>query len=122
MDISKFASSPTTKIKIKDPFGKATDIKVVVYGADSAVYRNARLAISRMEKTEDAQEIAKRGAKQISDCIASWANLSYDGKELKPQSVKAIEMLADPAFAWFTDQILLAIHDRKLFFSELASN
>ena len=120
MDIGKITCSDTVVIDIKDPLGNATDIKVVVYGADSSVYRNSRLDIARMDKTEDHEELAKRGAMQLAKCIKSWDNVLVNGQSLNPD--KAVELLADPDYAWFTDQILLAIHDRKLFFAGLASN
>lgn len=115
MDIGSFSRSDTATITIKDPFGKPTDISVELYGKDAKEYRKAVLEISREEAgtTEEAQ--IRRGGRIILAAVKSWENVEKDGDPLEPAD--ALELMTDPAYEWFAEQIASAIYNRSLFFS-----
>lgn len=122
MDITSFSRSDTATINIKDPLGNPTDITVEIYGRDSKEYRNAVMEINRKGKTENADELARRGAMTMLAAVKSWKNVEANGQPVDPKSEEAVKLLSDPAYDWFAEQIGGAIYNRTLFFSERKSS
>lgn len=122
MDITSFSRSDTATINIKDPLGNPTDITVEIYGRDSKEYRNAVMEINRKGKTENSDELARRGAMTMLSAVKSWQNVEANGSPVDPKSEEAVKLLSDPAYDWFAEQIGGAIYNRTLFFSERKSS
>jgi len=122
MDITSFERSDTTTVEIRDPLGNPTDITVEVYGRDAKPYRKAVMEIAREAKTDDEDELDRRGARLILAGVKSWENVTAGGEPISPDSEEAVELLCREDCDWFAEQINRAINNRALFFSRRGSD
>jgi len=115
MDISAWTRLETAAVIINDPFGNPTDVVVNVYPTNSNAFREAVKAYPSSED-ETSEQTKDRGARLLQSVIASWKNVEWDGKVIKPDSAAALEMLKDDRADWFSSQIMKAAFNPHLFF------
>jgi hypothetical protein len=88
VDIGKLITQDTAECVIYDPTtGHPTDIKITVYGADSAKFREVALAKAkqRVKAKAEGKEIAEsieRDAEELADLTAGWENVQMGAKAL----------------------------------------
>lgn len=92
MDISKLITTDTAACTITDPTtGKDTDIKITLYGMDSAKFREVSLKASKRDSKEET-------VNDLVELTAGWEGVEMGGKTLDftPANAKKVYKMSAP--------------------------
>ena len=98
MDLSLFVSADTADCVIADPrTGQSTEIKISVYGMDSAKFRGvmksaAAVALKAKAAGQEPPEGAEVDAQRLAELTAGWSGLEDGGKPIKFSEQAALDV------------------------------
>lgn len=98
MDLSLLISSDTAECIIKNPHdGQDTDIKISVYGMDSAKFRSvmkdaAAVALKAKAAGKEPPEGADVDAQRLAELTAGWSGIEDGGKSVSFSHAAAIDI------------------------------
>lgn len=106
-------------LHIKDPVGQPTDIVIVVKGADSQQFQDAKVEALRRQAEQPkkrAVDYERLEAELIDLLVAvtvSWENVTLEGEVLACNQDNARKLYR--RFPWIREQVDAAIYDRANF-------
>lgn len=115
LDLKEFAGQGVS-VQLKHPVtGKKLDSFITVQGSDSSEYKNAMIDVAKSNSSLPPESIdhEANGVKLMVRITTGWTGLKLGEHEIEYSKEEASKLY--DRFGWISDQLYLAIHDRKLF-------
>lgn len=97
-----------------NPFYFQQDIKITVYGSDSAAYSKAYRDEARLQSKDDNYDGLLGLMRVQASVIKSWENVTHKGKNLECNFDNALIVIKD--CKWIAEQVKVFCEDRANFF------
>jgi hypothetical protein len=129
MEISRFDSvtraDQGVELKLVDPVTKGeTGAALILYGADSAVYKSVRKEIDAKNKALgralSAEEISDQTVELLARCTKGWAGLEAGRKEILFSQEKAREIYK--AYPEIAERAVSFVFNRANFFGNASAS
>lgn len=120
LDLKGFAEAGVS-IQLKNPItNELLDSFISIKGADSADYKNAMIAAARSRSGADTPDHDLEGAKMLALITTGWKGLNLGDDEIEFSIEEAEKLYL--RFGWISDQVFIAVNDRKLFLVNAKTN